>query len=105
MSEFMGMITGQYDGKASGFAPGGASLHNTLSGHGPDAETHEKASEVELKPQMVGKGSMAFMFESCLILGVTEWGLGKTQKDYNKHSWSGLERKFVKKNLPVNGKP
>ena len=27
-----------------GFVPGGASLHNCMSGHGPDAETFEKAS-------------------------------------------------------------
>lgn len=29
---------------------------------------------------------MAFMFESCLMIGVTEWGLKtcrKVQKDYN----------------------
>lgn len=66
MSEFMGLIQGDYDAKiGGGFQPAGASLHNTMSGHGPDATTHEKASNVELKPQKVGEGSMAFMFESC----------------------------------------
>ena len=37
MSEFMGLITGAYDAKEGGFAPGGASLHNCMSGHGPTA--------------------------------------------------------------------
>ena len=39
MSEFMGLIRGVYDAKAEGFVPGGASLHNTFTSHGPDAET------------------------------------------------------------------
>ena len=42
-SEFMGLIHGVYDAKAEGFVPGGASLHNCMSGHGPDAETFAKA--------------------------------------------------------------
>ncbi len=42
-SEYMGLITGMYDAKMSGFVPGGSSLHNCMSGHGPDAQTFEKA--------------------------------------------------------------
>ncbi len=38
----MGLITGVYDAKADGFIPGGASLHNCMSGHGPDAVTFDK---------------------------------------------------------------
>ena len=36
MSEFMGMIWGEYDAKAGGFQAGGASLHNIMTPHGPD---------------------------------------------------------------------
>ena len=50
MNEFMGLIYGEYDAKAEGFLPGGASLHNCMSGHGPDAETFERATHAELKP-------------------------------------------------------
>jgi homogentisate 1,2-dioxygenase len=98
MSEFMGLIHGQYDAKTGGgFQPAGASLHNVMSAHGPDASTHEKASNADLKPHKVGEGSMAFMFESCLMVGVTEWGLTKCQKvqeGYNKESWDGLRPRF-----------
>ena len=100
MSEFMGLIHGTYDGKGGGkggFQPAGASLHNTMSGHGPDMQTFEKASNAELAPAKVGEGSMAFMFESCLILGVTEWGLKtcqKVQPSYNKESWGPLKVHF-----------
>ncbi|KAE9976188.1 hypothetical protein EG328_002740 [Venturia inaequalis] len=98
MSEFMGLIGGVYDAKTGGgFQPAGASLHNVMSAHGPDANTYDKASTVELRPQKVGEGSMAFMFESCLMVGVTEWGLKKCRKlqdDYNAESWEGIKPRF-----------
>ncbi|KAM6523391.1 hypothetical protein FSOLCH5_004011 [Fusarium solani] len=81
-------------GGSGGFVPGGASLHNVMSGHGPDAESGEAARNAELKPAKVGEGSCAFMFESCLMVGVTEWGLKtcqKVQSEYNDHSWGGVK--------------
>lgn len=64
MSEFMGLIAGDYDAKVGGgFQPAGASLHNVMSAHGPDSGAFEGASNAELKPTKVGDGSMAFMFE------------------------------------------
>ena len=64
MSECMGLITGAYDAKAEGFAPGGMSLHNLMAGHGPDAASWKAASEAELKPHKI-EGTLAFMVESC----------------------------------------
>ncbi|KFH45438.1 Homogentisate 1,2-dioxygenase-like protein [Hapsidospora chrysogenum ATCC 11550] len=96
MSEFMGLIKGGYDAKrggSGGFVPGGASLHNVMSGHGPDAASHEGAREAELKPVKVGEGSCAFMFESSLMMGVSEWGLRtckKVQEGYSEESWGGV---------------
>ncbi|KAL4949274.1 Homogentisate 1,2-dioxygenase [Aspergillus filifer] len=98
MSEFMGLITGNYDAKTGGgFQPAGASLHNIMSAHGPDSDAFEGASNAELKPAKVGAGSMAFMFESSLMVGVSEWGLKtcqKVQEEYNEHSWRPLKRHF-----------
>jgi homogentisate 1,2-dioxygenase len=69
MSEFMGLIAGDYDAKVGGgFRPAGASLHNVMSAHGPDATAHERASNAALQPQKVGAGSMAFMFERYVSL-------------------------------------
>jgi len=98
MSEFMGLIAGDYDAKsAGGFVPGGASLHNVMAGHGPDAATAENASECSLAPSKVGAGSMAFMFESSFMLGVSEWALAgcrKVQEEYAVESWTGVKRRF-----------
>ncbi|CAG8443021.1 4695_t:CDS:10 [Ambispora gerdemannii] len=97
MSEFMGLILGSYEGKAEGFLPGGGSLHSHMAPHGPDATTYEKASNEELKPVRVADGTMAFMFESSLMLGVTPWGLSKqvhVQPNYWK-AWQGIKSNFV----------
>ncbi|EFW99703.1 homogentisate-dioxygenase [Grosmannia clavigera kw1407] len=101
MSEFMGLISGEYDAKAGGkggFQPGGASLHNVMGSHGPDIQTFERASSATLAPHKVGAGSMAFMFESSLMLGATDWALTnceKVQELYNEHSWGSLIRHFT----------
>jgi homogentisate 1,2-dioxygenase len=98
MNEFMGLVHGEYDAKAEGFVPGGASLHNCMSGHGPDAETWEKATTVDLKPQRLD-GTMAFMFETRFISRPTKFAMdtAELQHDYFE-CWQGL-----KKNFPAKG--
>ncbi|QIK79005.1 homogentisate 1,2-dioxygenase [Sphingomonas piscis] len=88
MSEAMGLIHGAYDAKADGFAPGGLSLHNMMSGHGPDVDSWRKASEAELKPHRI-EGTMAFMVETCWPYRPTDWALERAQPDYD-NSWSGF---------------
>jgi homogentisate 1,2-dioxygenase len=94
MNEFMGLIVGQYDAKAEGFVPGGASLHNCMSGHGPDAETFERASAAELKPQKL-EGTMAFMFETQLVVRPTKFAMETKilQHEYYE-CWQGLKKNF-----------
>ena len=94
MSEAMGLIHGAYDAKAEGFAPGGLSLHNLMSGHGPDVDSWRKASEAELKPMKI-EGTMAFMVETCWPYLPTEWALERSQPDYDQ-AWTG----FPKAKLP-----
>jgi homogentisate 1,2-dioxygenase len=94
MSEAMGLIAGAYDAKSDGFAPGGLSLHNLMSGHGPDVESWRKASGAELKPVKI-EGTMAFMVETCWPYRPTDWALERAQPDYDQ-AWSG----FPKAQLP-----
>ena len=84
MSEFMGLITGAYDAKAGGFLPGGASLHNCMNGHGPDAVSYAAAVNAELKPHKI-ENTMAFMFESRWVLRPTQTALASAtlQTDYD----------------------
>ncbi|GGC64889.1 homogentisate 1,2-dioxygenase [Chelatococcus reniformis] len=79
MSEFMGLVYGQYDAKPHGFVPGGISLHNTLLPHGPDVEAFEKASSVELKPHKL-EGTMAFMFETRFPQRVTAFAANAAER-------------------------
>jgi homogentisate 1,2-dioxygenase len=94
MSEFMGLLKGVYDAKPDGFAPGGSSLHNCMSGHGPDAATFEKASSAPLKPEKLSD-TMAFMAETRYPFSVTREALGSPlrQRDYLA-CWSGLKKQF-----------
>ena len=95
-SEFMGLVHGVYDAKADGFAPGGCSLHNCMTGHGPDAATFDKASAADTsKPDYVD-GTMAFMFESRSVIRPTRQALDAAhrQRDYQA-CWAGLRKHFV----------
>jgi len=102
MSEFMGLICGKYEAKEDGFLPGGATLHSIGTPHGPDAECFAKASNMEMKPQFIGTGQLAFMFESSLMLAITKWGEEGCQvidDDYFK-CWQGLKKLFDVSNPP-----
>ncbi len=94
-SEFMGLVHGVYDAKQEGFVPGGASLHNCMTGHGPDAGTFEKASSADLcEPDRISD-TMAFMFETPTIIHPTRHALEspRRQRDYAR-CWDGIARHF-----------
>ena len=94
MNEYMGLIFGTYDAKAEGFVPGGGSLHNCMSGHGPDAATFETASNATLEPRFISD-TLAFMFESRHIIRPTRFALETPllQRDYWR-CWSGIRKNF-----------
>ena len=94
-SEFMGLIHGVYDAKAEGFKPGGASLHNCMTGHGPDAQTFEKASNADLSQAHRITDTMAFMFETRCVIRPTDYALQspQLQPDYYQ-CWQGLKKHF-----------
>jgi homogentisate 1,2-dioxygenase len=97
MNEFMGLITGEYDAKAEGFAPGGASLHNCMAGHGPDAATYEAATQADLKPVHLSD-TMAFMFETRYVVRPTKYAMdtSELQGEYYE-CWQGLKKRFAPK--------
>ncbi len=94
-SEFMGLIHGAYDAKAEGFVPGGASLHNCMTGHGPDADTFAKASAADTsKPDYIS-GTMAFMFETPAVIHPTRYALETAQLQHEYYRcWQGLQKHF-----------
>lgn len=94
MSEFMGLVYGGYDAKGEKFAPGGCSLHNCMTAHGPDADSYAKAQQQELKPEYY-TGSLAFMFESRNVWQPTQFALGSEQlQQHYLQCWAGLGSHF-----------
>ncbi len=94
MSEFMGLLYGEYDAKPGGFKPGGASLHNPFVPHGPDSESFEKASQAELKPERYEK-TMAFMFESNRAFYLSPYAMKSSNLDQDYIlCWQNLKKNF-----------
>jgi homogentisate 1,2-dioxygenase len=90
MSEFMGLVKGEYDAKQGGFVPGGASLHNAMTAHGPDRASYDRAVAAELKPEYLA-GSLAFMFESRYLFEPTAYALNSPALDRGYDAvWSGF---------------
>jgi homogentisate 1,2-dioxygenase len=94
MSELMGLVHGAYDAKAAGFLPGGASIHNCMSAHGPDLASFHKAVDMELKPQKI-ENTLAFMWESRYVFRPTRAAMGsrELQKDYDR-IWDGFNKLY-----------
>jgi homogentisate 1,2-dioxygenase len=92
MSEFMGLVKGEYDAKKDGFVPGGASLHNAMSAHGPDRASYEHAIAANLAPKYLAD-TLAIMFESRYVFEPTALALAAPalDRDYDA-AWSGFER-------------
>jgi homogentisate 1,2-dioxygenase len=90
MSEFMGLVRGAYDAKEGGFVPGGASLHNAMTAHGPDRASYEKAIEAPLAPHYLD-GTLAFMFESRYAYEPTAAAMASPALDPSYDSvWEGF---------------
>ncbi|HEX6414380.1 MAG TPA: homogentisate 1,2-dioxygenase [Burkholderiales bacterium] len=93
MSELMGLVHGVYDAKAEGFLPGGISIHNCMSAHGPDLSTYEKATSEKLTPHKI-ENTLAFMWESRYVFRPTAFAMSapELQRDYDK-VWDGFRKK------------
>lgn len=94
-SEYMGLIHGSYEAKETGFVPGGGSLHNCMSPHGPEVEAFEKASKQELVPARIADNTMAFMFETNFHMNPTKFAMEQLpiDKDY-LNCWKGIKKYF-----------
>ena len=92
MSEFLGLVKGEYDAKKEGFAPGAASLHNAMSAHGPDRASYDKAVGAELKPHYLGD-TLAFMFESRYVFEPTAHAMASPTLDREYDAvWKGFKK-------------
>ena len=93
MNELMGLIRGQYDAKKGGFLPGGVSIHNCMTPHGPDKASYQSAIDTDLKPEYID--ALAFMFETRDYWQVTDQAKNSPalQPDYQE-CWKGFKRNF-----------
>ena len=109
MSEFMGLIKGEYDAKSSGgFVPGSSSIHNKLIPHGPDAAAVEEGISMNTSEHQRYENTLAFMFESNEVWEPTEYAIRNLKDDDYAKCWQGIRQAFDGKNnvhsehLPFN---
>ena len=102
MTEFMGLIRGEYDAKTSrcgeggGFRPGGASLHGVMTPHGPDAESYRTAVSDPCDVPRRLDGGLAFMFETSAMCRVSRHALECRHREAGYAGcWDGLESAFT----------
>jgi len=98
MTEFMGLIYGEYDAKSgrsgatsTGFVPGGASLHSIMTPHGPDTKSYFDNVEKPCDAPTKFDSGIAFMFESSAMCRVSRYALecSHREMDYGR-CWDGL---------------
>jgi homogentisate 1,2-dioxygenase len=96
MSEFMGLIRGEYDAKKDGFLPGGISIHNRMSAHGPDYNTVMAAEEKNLQPEKYND-TLAFMLESNMAWDITKYAAETNLLQHHYYEcWQNIPNRFNK---------
>jgi homogentisate 1,2-dioxygenase len=93
-SEFVGLVKGRYIGKKEGFEPGCASLHNCMSGHGPDGEAFAAGTVASDDAQYL-ENTMTVIFETHLVIQPTKFAMETEllERDYYRH-WQSLKKQF-----------
>ncbi len=91
MTEFMGLVYGEYEGKKGGFVPGSFSLHSCMAPHGPDRNTYLRGIDEPSVPNKLD-GTMAFMFETKMPLYLNPEILESPalEQDYT-NCWQGFK--------------
>lgn len=103
MTEYMGLIYGEYDAKKGtggsdqkgGFVPGGSSLHSIMTPHGPDAASYYENVKKGCKEPTKFDGGLAFMFESSAMCKVSKFALNCEQRETSyAECWNGFKNTF-----------
>jgi homogentisate 1,2-dioxygenase len=94
VAEFLALIEGSSESRASAFPPGSMSLHNPWTAHGPDVRTFDAAREAPLMPQKI-EDALIFMLETRYPLQMApaameaEFRLGDSAQ-----GWAGFTKRF-----------
>ncbi|KAL4908295.1 hypothetical protein BDW74DRAFT_166068 [Aspergillus multicolor] len=80
-TEIMGMMYGTWTGTgAARLQPGGLTYEPSYMPHGESFERWKEATSMELKPQFVGEGAMAFMMHISGHVGLTKYATERSGK-------------------------
>jgi homogentisate 1,2-dioxygenase len=93
-AEFLGLIEGSHESRASGFPPGSMSLHNNWTAHGPDVGTVEAAQAADLKPQKI-EDTLVFMLETRFPFQHSAAAMRAPNRQLDcAQGWAGFQRRL-----------
>ncbi|KAG5651332.1 hypothetical protein H0H81_009040 [Sphagnurus paluster] len=96
-SEFMGLVYGGYKARKDRFQP-------------VSWEEFKAATEAELKPGRILEGTLVFMFETSMMLSITDYAINRS-REHRPEIWEGLKGHFldhldeINKDLELAGRP
>jgi len=94
VAEFLALIQGAHDTRASRFAPGASSLHNNWTAHGPDVATHDKGRVAELVPTKFEE-TLVIMLDSRFPYEIAPGGMDGPHRQLDcTSSWQGFQKRF-----------
>jgi homogentisate 1,2-dioxygenase len=79
-TEIMGMTYGTWSGSATSLQPGSLTYEPSYMPHGESYERWKEATGMDLQPQRVGEGAMAFMMHISSHVSLTEYALERSGK-------------------------
>ncbi|KAG5338845.1 hypothetical protein C0989_006010 [Termitomyces sp. Mn162] len=76
---------------------GGASYETGFCPHGVSYDEFEKATESDLAPMRVHEGTIAFMFETSMMLTITDYAMHRSGKlhEHEPKMWDDLKAQFM----------
>ncbi|GJE85537.1 homogentisate 1,2-dioxygenase [Phanerochaete sordida] len=94
-TEIIGLISGDF-GFERDFAPGALSLETGFGAHGMESDAYDAASDMELKPTKILQGTRMVLFETSMLMCLTEHALKTSRRKESEGGHKGLEAKFLK---------
>lgn len=91
------MIKGVSTGRSDGFVAGALVYETGFCPHGVPAPVYNLGTEKELKPEIISDGTLAVLFESGMMMTVTDYAMNtELRQDHNPELWLSLDSKALK---------
>lgn len=93
-AEIIGLVTGDF-GFDRDFEPGALALETGFGAHGMESDAYDGASNMELKPMKILEGTRVVLFETSMLMTLTEYAAKTSRRKPSTGGHEGLKAKFL----------